>query len=87
MDDQKNYKRAKKRVEEKMSFFIHLAVFIGVNILLLVINLTTSSHVLWSLWAFLGWGIGLVSHALKVFLLDNPSLKQRMIEKEMKKEG
>jgi len=89
MEREETYKRAKRRVEAKIGFYIHLAVYIGVNILLLIINLTTSPQYLWFIWPLLGWGIGLFFHGLSVFVFLNrrfQGMKDRMIEEEMKKE-
>ncbi len=47
MENQEAYQKAKKRVEAKIGFYIHLAVYVGVNILLIIINLITSSQYLW----------------------------------------
>lgn len=88
MENQENYSKARKRVEEKIGFYIHLAVYAGVNLLLIIINLTTSTQVLWFKWPLMGWGIGLFFHALKVFAFtEGSSIKERMIEKEMRKEA
>jgi len=86
MENQEAYERAKKRVEAKMGFYIHLGVYIGVNILLIIINFLTSPHYLWFKWPLIGWGIGLVFHGLGFFFYSKgESIKERMIEKEMKK--
>ena len=87
MENQEAYKRAKKRAEAKMGFYIHLMVYLGVNILLILINFLTSPQYLWFKWPLIGWGIGLVFHGLGVFLsTKGESIKERMIEKEMKKD-
>ena len=87
MENQEAYQKAKKRVEAKIGFYIHLAVYVGVNILLIIINLVTSSEYLWFKWPLIGWGIGLFFHALGVFAFTGrSSIKERMIEKEMEKE-
>jgi hypothetical protein len=84
MEDQEAYQKARKRVEAKIGFFTHLAVYLSVNFLL--INLATSRESFWFIWPLLGWGIGLVFHGLGVFVFSGPSsLKERMILKEMKK--
>ena len=51
-----DYSKAKKRVEIKISFFIHLAVYVLVNILLVVINLTAKPGVIWFKWPHDGMG-------------------------------
>lgn len=81
------YKRAKKRAEAKIGFYIHLAVYVVVNVLLLVINLTASPQYLWFKWPLMGWGIGLFFHGMSVFSGRKlRALKERMIEKEIQKE-
>ncbi|MBI1313751.1 hypothetical protein GC176_20865 [bacterium] len=77
------YEQAKVRVEQKLGFYIHLAVFVLVNALLTAIDLTSTPDELWFYWPLGGWGIGLVLHAVKVFSSGPSALKQRMIEHEM----
>lgn len=93
MDDQEAYERAKKKVDAKIGFYIHLTVYVGVNLLLLIINLATLPEPrkgffqdYWFYWPLLGWGIGIVFHALAAYIFSNgTSMKDRMIEKEMAK--
>ena len=88
MENHEAYKRAKKRVEAKLGFYIHLAVYIVVNILLIIINLSTSTEYLWFKWPLIGWGIGVFFHGIGTFFFSGRSvIKERMIEKEMKKEA
>ena len=87
MGDQEAYERAKSRVEAKLGFFIHLAVYIVVNGLLIIINMSTSPKYLWFIWPLIGWGIGVIFHGLGVFFLTSGAgIKERFIEKEMKKQ-
>ena len=86
-EDQEAYLKARKRVEAKIGFYIHLVCYAGVNTLLIIINLTTSTRYLWFKWPLIGWGIGVLFHGLGVFALTKGlSIKERMIEKEMKRE-
>ena len=88
MVEEEAYQKAKKRVEVKIGFYIHLVLYVGVNILLIIINVTTSTRYLWFKWPLIGWGIGLLFHALGVFTFSKGlSIKERMIEKELKKES
>ncbi len=88
MVDEETYQKAKKRVEVRIGFYIHLVLYVGVNILLIIINVTTSTRYLWFKWPLIGWGIGLLFHALGVFAFSKGlSIKERMIEKELKKES
>lgn len=80
------YRDAKRHVERKIGFFIHLAVFVAVNAGLAAINLAYHPRVFWAVWPLFGWGIGLLFHALAVFLAaPRTSWKQRMIERELKR--
>ena len=88
MENQEAYERARKRVEAKIGFYVHLSVYIAVNILLVIVNISTSPQYLWFKWPLIGWGIGVISHALGVFVFTGGStIKEQMIEKEMKKEA
>ena len=87
MDDQEALGRAKRKVEAKIGFFIHLAVYVTVNGFLAAINLTISPGYLWFAWSVLGWGIGLFFHGLSVYAFAEGSpLKQRMVESELRKQ-
>ena len=84
MEDQQVYQRAKEKAESKIQFYIHLAVFLGVNCILVVINLKNSPGSLWFIWPFFGWGIAVVLHGLKVLDVFNFSkVKKEMIEKNI----
>jgi len=86
MENEEAYRRAKKKVDAQIAFYIHLAAYAGVNLLLIIINIATSTRHLWFIWPLMGWGIGVAFHALAVFVCPvKPSFRTRMIEKEMKK--
>ena len=73
MQNQEADQAASDRVKAKRDFYIHLSVYIAVNTLLIIINLTTASESLWFKWPLLGWGIGLFFHALGVFVVRGGS--------------
>ena len=86
MENTITYSDAKRHVERKLSFFIHLAVYLVVNSGLMLFNLTVVPAKLWAVWPLLGWGIGLLFHGLATFLsAPGANWKQRMIENELKK--
>lgn len=88
MENQEAYARAKKRVEAKLGFYNHLAVYAVVNVFLIIINLSTSPEYYWFKWPLMGWGIAIFLHAMGVFVFSGGSnIKEQMIEKEMKKEA
>ena len=61
------YQKAKKRVQEIRLFYTHLGVYLLINAMLFLIDITTSPDMLWFYWPLFGWGLGLVVHALRVF--------------------
>jgi hypothetical protein len=88
MDNQEAYERARKRVSVKIGFYIHLSVYVVVNILLIGINLAASPAYLWFKWPLMGWGIGVFFHGMSVFAFSGlEGVKERMIEKELEKES
>ena len=44
------YIRAEKRAEAKLGFYRHFAIYLGVNMLLFLINLFTSHGAWWFYW-------------------------------------
>jgi ABC-type uncharacterized transport system fused permease/ATPase subunit len=87
MQNEESYQRVKKRVEAKIGFYTHAAIYVVVNFLLIIINLTTSSQYLWFKWPLIGWGIGLGFHALGTYVFfGGSSIKERMIQRELEKE-
>jgi len=92
MSEEKIYEEARKRVEEKKGFFIHFAVYIIVNILLVLIWATTGAgSPPWFIYPLGGWGIGILFHFLGVFVFSRRTgWERKEIEKEverLKKEG
>lgn len=86
MKNQEAYTNAKGKVETRMSFYTHLAVYIVVITMLTILNLTVAGDYFWVMWPMIGWGSGLIIHALSTFVFDSaPSWKERLIEKEIQK--
>jgi hypothetical protein len=82
------YDRAERLVAEKIGFLRHLMIYVLVNVLLLVINLVTSSDFLWFLFPLGGWGVLLLAHFLSVFIFRGDRFerwRRNEIEKEMTK--
>ncbi len=87
MENQDAYNRAKERVEAKLGFYTHLAVYIIVGGLLVAIDIRTSPGYTWAQWPLMGWGIGVLFHALYVFVFRSRSaFTERMIEEEIGKD-
>lgn len=87
MDKKHKYKIAQKRVEAKIGFFIHAAVYLGVNALLITLNLTSSAKEIWFIYPLVGWGLGLLLHFVLVYW-QTPTTgdwQKRMIKKELER--
>jgi len=83
------YIRAEKRVEAKLGFYKNLAIYLGVNLALFLIDLSTSPGKWWFYWPLLFWGIGVLFHFIRVFVtgeLLSERIKEGMIRKELQKE-
>ena len=80
------YRIARRRVEDKKGFYTHFAVYIGVNILLVIIWATTGAGFPWFVFPLGGWGIGVLFHFLGVFVFSRTSdWERREIEKEVER--
>ncbi|MGG5209341.1 2TM domain-containing protein [Chryseobacterium sp. MIQD13] len=84
-DENGSYEKAKKRVKELKGFYANLISYCTVIPFLVIINLMTSPRDLWFYFPMLGWGIGLVSHAFRVFGVGE-SWKERKIREIMDKQ-
>jgi hypothetical protein len=58
--------KARRQVAAIKSFYIHLFIFALVMLGLSAVNFAVGGP-WWVLWALLGWGIGVLAHALTVF--------------------
>jgi 2TM domain len=61
------YQKASKQVREIKGFYGHLTSYVIVLAILIYLNLKYTPEYLWFIWTMLGWGIGLFSHAIRVF--------------------
>jgi hypothetical protein len=77
-------RQARKRVEMKMGFLVHLTVFVLVNGGLFLLNALGLGHGRWHTFPLWGWGLGLAIHGVVTLVsLQGQGLRQRMLEKEM----
>jgi hypothetical protein len=76
---------AQRRVNQKMGFYIHLAVYVMVNLGLAAINLVGGGQ-RWHLWPLAGWGIGLAIHGIVTFAsLRGEGVRERMLDDEIER--
>ena len=77
-------KKAKKRAEEKIGFYVHFVVYLMVNLLLYVIWWTNGAQMPpWPMWATIGWGIGIVAHFIAMQAATG--FEDKLAEKEYQK--
>ena len=80
------YEKAYKRVEELKGFYGNLISYCIFIPFLFFVNWKTSTAYWWAFWPMLGWGIGVVSHAFKVFGIGR-EWEEKQIRKYMEKNG
>ncbi len=69
LDKQIAYERAKKRVKDIKGFYIHLLVFVLVNLMIIFIRLKGDNHIRISQFlTLIVWGVFLIFHFLKVYI-------------------
>lgn len=59
----------------KSSFFMHLADYAGVSILLLLVNIFATPFYMWCLWVIVGWGVLVMIHTMTVNRLGYTTLE------------
>ncbi|AZQ44141.1 2TM domain-containing protein [Nonlabens ponticola] len=81
---QEKYARAKARVNEIRYFYNHVAVYLLINAALAGLNYWENQFAFpWFLFPLLGWGIGLLSHAVGTFRL-NPFVSKEWEERKLR---
>jgi len=83
MNDEK-YERARKRVRDLKDFYRNLISYAAINVMLIIINLVTSPGSLWFYWVTIFWGIAVLLHAIKVFVLKGKFLGEEWEERKVK---
>ena len=51
----------------KLILALHAFLYVGVNAILVALNIMTDPHYFWAKWPILIWGIGLAMHAVVIF--------------------
>lgn len=87
LSDEEINKQARKRVEEKKGFYIHLMIYVLVNLLVILMwAFVTGGGYPWFVWMTGGWGIGLLSHFLGVFVFNRTSgWERRQMDAEIER--
>ena len=62
----------------RVALLRHVAVYVAVNAFLLFVNLFASPQYLWFLWPLAGWGLAVTLHAIRLFVVDEERLRDRL---------
>jgi hypothetical protein len=86
------YRAAKKRVKDIKGFYVHLLVYLFINIAIIAVNTYRNWEQLNEIWTYstaFFWGIGLFAHWLSVFgpnVLFGKDWEEKKIQELMEKE-
>ena len=75
-------------VRDIKGFYTHLIIYLVVVGALFALNIIRGANHLWAVWPAVGWGIGVLFHALnvyEVFNLFGPAWEKRQVEKRLKR--
>lgn len=94
-EEQIKYENAIKRIKKIKGFYIHLLVYVVINIMIIVVNIqnleTGESYFQFkNFFTAFFWGIGIISHALSVFgpdLFLGNDWEEKKIKELMEKEN
>ena len=81
MGEEERRAAAVKRLKDKRDFRNHVAAYVLVNTLLVVIWALSSGGYFWPIWSIVGWGIGLAFNAWAVYF--QKPITEDDIRKEM----
>ena len=65
--------REARQILKRRAFYLHLAVFLAVQLMLFGVWALAGGGFPWFLFPLMGWGIGLVAHGAAAFLLSDPN--------------
>ncbi len=93
-DFDERYEAAEKRVKRLKGFYTHLMAYVGVNIMIVFLNISNlkpgeSYFQFENFFTAFFWGIGLLAHGLSVFghhLIFGKGWEERKIKEFMEKE-
>ncbi len=76
-------KLARRRAGAKLGWYMHAAVYVLVNLVLLGLSANGFGTRPWSVFPLLGWGLGLTLHGLSVFLIGaGGGLREHLVQQE-----
>jgi hypothetical protein len=76
---------AKRRVQARLGFFVHLAVFVATNTGLIAIWMATGTVYPWFVWPIVFWSVGVVGHAMALAIGPDSTTERRAIDREVRR--
>ncbi|MFK5983231.1 MAG: 2TM domain-containing protein [Flavobacteriaceae bacterium] len=76
------YERAKEHVEKLKGFYVHLAIYLIMMPVLIILNFRSTSFP-WAIFPIAGWGFGIMGHAMETFSY-HPLLGKNWEERKLK---
>ena len=79
--------REARQILKRRAFYLHLSIYIAVNLMLIGIWALVGGGFPWFLFVLMGWGIAIVAHGASAFLMAHPDdivleREQRRLAKE-----
>lgn len=84
MDETELHKVARRRVQMKRGFVIHLLLYGAVNSMLIVLWAVTGKGYPWFIWPLAVWGIGVLANAITV-AMELFAPEERAVERELRR--
>jgi 2TM domain-containing protein len=84
MEDWK-YIEARRRVKKVKGFYSNFSSWLVFSTVFIFLNLNTGGIAMWAIFPIMGWGIGVLFHAIRVFGIPGlgKNWEERMIEREL----
>ena len=82
--DKAIFEKAQKRMKEIKKFYSNLISYCIIIPFLVILNLTKNPDKIWFHYVMLGWGIGLITHGMRVFAIGS-TWEEKKIKELMKK--
>lgn len=84
VSDKAIFEKAQKRMKEIKKFYSNLISYCIIIPFLVILNLTKNPDKIWFHYVMLGWGIGLITHGMRVFAIGS-TWEEKKIKELMKK--
>jgi uncharacterized membrane protein len=77
--------REARRIARRQWFWLHLAVFVTIQVFLIVVWALGSSDYPWFIFPLFGWGVVVAAHAVYAFVVRHP--EEIMVERAAREAG